>query len=274
MSDEAHTPASAGTRRVARAMVGLDFLPLPAREAVVQLLRPADWPARRAGRRPKDALRTLPLVSAGTLAALQELRLPIGRMGTRRIDEAVQQAHATRRAWDLGTLNFHGDAELSVLTGCAALHTLKVTGCDHVANLSALPGCAALQTLDLTWCWRLTNVSPLAGCGTLHTLDLTNCIGMTDVSALAGCASLHTLNFKYCCRLRDISALAGCAALRTVKLHGCREVMDISALANCAGLHTLDISFSGVVDVSVLGGCAALHTLDLTSCRDWRTCRR
>ena len=56
-----------------------------------------------------EALRTLPLVSQDTLAALQELRLPLGRMRLRRaetaVQEAVRQAHALRRAWDLGTLD-------------------------------------------------------------------------------------------------------------------------------------------------------------------------
>ena len=69
-------------------MVGLEALPLLPREAVVRLLPPA------------DALRTLPQVSEGTLAALQELRLPIGRVRARTTEAAMLQAHALRRAWD------------------------------------------------------------------------------------------------------------------------------------------------------------------------------
>jgi len=72
-------------------MVGPEVLPLPARDAVVRLLRPADRSA-------------LPFVSEGTLAALNELGLPIGQMRARTVEEAARQAHALRRAF--GTLTF------------------------------------------------------------------------------------------------------------------------------------------------------------------------
>ena len=38
--------------------------------------------------------------------------------------------------------------------------------------LTALTGCAALHTLNLTGCYRVTDVSALANCAELHTLDL------------------------------------------------------------------------------------------------------
>ena len=75
----------------------IEALPLPARDAVVRFLPPV------------DALRALPFVSEGTLKALKELRLPIGKikMSERAstVEAAVRQAHALRRAWDLGELD-------------------------------------------------------------------------------------------------------------------------------------------------------------------------
>mmetsp|Transcript_5424 Transcript_5424/g.16723 ORF Transcript_5424/g.16723 Transcript_5424/m.16723 type:complete len:111 (+) Transcript_5424:776-1108(+) len=50
----------------ARVMVGLEALPHPAREEIVRCL-PSE-----------DLVYALPFVSEGTLAALQELRLPVG----------------------------------------------------------------------------------------------------------------------------------------------------------------------------------------------------
>mmetsp|Transcript_6728 Transcript_6728/g.21215 ORF Transcript_6728/g.21215 Transcript_6728/m.21215 type:complete len:102 (+) Transcript_6728:375-680(+) len=74
-------------------MVGLGALPLPARDAVVRYLHV------------KDALFALPFVSEDTLAALKELRLPLGRMQASTTRAARRQANAPRRAWDLGTLD-------------------------------------------------------------------------------------------------------------------------------------------------------------------------
>ena len=123
-------------------MVGLEALPLPAREAVVRLLPPA------------DALRALPFVSEGTLAALKELKLPIGTMMTDTVEAAVRQANALRRAYDLGALKFNSQA---------------------VTDVSALAGCASLHTLDLSWCCGLTNLSGLAGCAKLRSLNCYEC---------------------------------------------------------------------------------------------------
>ena len=75
---------------------GLELLPLPAREQVVRFAAEATtWPstdveergeARAAG---NAALRALPVLSSGTLAALQELRLPIGRLRAATVGEAT-----------------------------------------------------------------------------------------------------------------------------------------------------------------------------------------
>ena len=56
-------------------MAGLEALPLPARDAVVRLLRST------------GAQRVLPQVSRGTLAALQELSLPIGVLRGSTVEE-------------------------------------------------------------------------------------------------------------------------------------------------------------------------------------------
>ena len=135
----------------ARAMVGLEALPLPARDAAVRYVPLA------------DALHALPFVSRDTLAALQELRMPIGwlnggsyttgsRYNRLTVEAAVRQAHALRRAWDLGALVFYDPhlSNVSALGGCAALHTLKIRG-TRVMDVSALLGCSALHTLDISF---------------------------------------------------------------------------------------------------------------------------
>mmetsp|Transcript_31454 Transcript_31454/g.97323 ORF Transcript_31454/g.97323 Transcript_31454/m.97323 type:complete len:197 (+) Transcript_31454:356-946(+) len=122
--------------RRAGAMVGLDALPRWARENVVRLLRPG------------DALRALPFVSKGTLAALHGLRLPIGKFVATSIEEALRQGHALRRAWDLGTLLLVqriGRPDLSALAAFATLHTVKIRS-SGVSDVSPLTGCAALHT--------------------------------------------------------------------------------------------------------------------------------
>ena len=260
----------------------IEALPLPARDAVVRFLPPV------------DALRALPFVSEQTLAALQELRMPIGVFkppssyspfsvaamdwGCSRpesmIEEAVQQAHALRRAWDLGTLKFIGRddrtpfacariTDVSSLVSCASLHTLKLRHCLRLTDVSPLGRCTALHTLDLKCCIGLIDVSALAGCAMLRTLSL-NQTKVRDLSALGGLVELHTLDLGYCTKLTDILPLAGCAKLRTLELMYCYGLTDVSALAGCAALHTLGLyGCDGLTDVSALAGCAALHTLDL-----------
>mmetsp|Transcript_3855 Transcript_3855/g.11985 ORF Transcript_3855/g.11985 Transcript_3855/m.11985 type:complete len:148 (-) Transcript_3855:171-614(-) len=120
-------------------MARLEALPHPARDAVARFL-------------PLSALRRLPQVSDRTLAALKELRLPLGQMRTRKVETAVRQAHALRRGWELGTLSlFHvrETADLSALASCTKLHTLNFTACRGVTDLSALANCAALRTLEI-----------------------------------------------------------------------------------------------------------------------------
>ena len=244
----------AGTRSTgARASSGdvvamLEALPLPARDLVVRLLAPAadddvdhdDYDYEPLA----DAICSLPLVSQGTLSSLQELRLPIGRFRPKsasKVEEAVRQAHALRRAWELGTLH--------------------LSWCSDVHDVSALAGCATLHTLDLSWCLGLTDVSPLATCAKLHKLELMG-TNVKDVSALAGCARLHTLGL-HAAKLTDVSGLAGCAALHTLILE-CTQVADVSALGGFAALHTLDLSYCyQVTDVSALAGCVTLRTLKL-----------
>ena len=182
-------------------MVGLEALPLPARDEVVQLLCPRYSHLYRGFRPTDEGFLALPFISKGTLAALKELRLPLGLLRRVSIEEAVEQAHALRRAWNLGTFDLSG----SPLT-----------------DVSALAGFATLHTLDLSLCQQLTDVSALAGCAALHTLFLNACNGVTDVSALGGCAKLHTLDLTGCRNVTNVSALAGCAALRTLELAGSR----------------------------------------------------
>ena len=113
-----------------------------------------------------EVMRALPLVSQGTLTALRELRLPIGRLRASTVDEAVRQAaHKPRRAWDVGTVTLGKIArgptafpDLSALTGCAGLHTVLFNA-------------------------NVTDLSPLADCPTLHTLDIYGCDELSDVSA-------------------------------------------------------------------------------------------
>ena len=160
-----------------RAMVRLEALPRWARETVVRFLPPV------------DALRALPFVSEGTLRALNELSLPIGRLNGCTLEEAVRQAHARRRAWDLHTLDLSrsGTTDVSALAGCAALHTLKLKRCNGVTDASALAGCAALHILDISYT-QVTDVSALAGCAMLHTLNLGHCRSLTDWQIARPCS--------------------------------------------------------------------------------------
>ena len=191
-------------------MVGLDALPLPARDEVVQFLRN------------KERLGALPFVSEGTLAALKELDLSIGKFKASTVDEAVQQAHALRRAWKLGTLELANrhmtDVDVSALAGCTALHALRLVRCR--TDVSALAGCATLQVLDLSGCENMVDVSALVGCAPLHTLVLSR-TSVRDVSALAACQSLRSLNLTGCRGLTNVSPLARSLTLRWRALRRC-----------------------------------------------------
>ena len=223
------TPPGTEARPRARATLGLEALPLPARDAVVRLLPPA------------DALHALPFVSEGTLAAIKELQLPIGSSRPATIEEAVRQANARRRAWDLGTVSFSWREvrDESSLTGYTDVSALA--DCTDVSALTG--GCAALHTLDLSCCMELTDVS-VAGCAKLHTLYLEGCVWITDVSALAGCAMLDSLDLGKT-RITEVS-WASCATLRILDLEDC-GVVDLSPLAGCANLHTLNLSMCWVL---------------------------
>ena len=113
-------PLAAEAASRARAME-LETLPRWARTEVVQLA--ANY-------------RALPLVSRGTLAALHDLRLPIGRLKECTVEEAVRQAHALRRAWDLGTLGLSRSnvMDVAALAGCAALRTLYLSRCTGLTD--------------------------------------------------------------------------------------------------------------------------------------------
>mmetsp|Transcript_5221 Transcript_5221/g.16477 ORF Transcript_5221/g.16477 Transcript_5221/m.16477 type:complete len:157 (-) Transcript_5221:411-881(-) len=109
-------------------MVGLDALPLPARPNVVQFLRSA------------DALRALPQVSRGTLAALKVLRLS-GKYRASTVEEAVRQAHALHRCCDLHTLIIHDNAtDVSALARIETLHTLDLAYSKQLKDVSATSG--------------------------------------------------------------------------------------------------------------------------------------
>ena len=122
---------------------GLEALPLPLLALVVRrVVETTDTPCKDSEVL-RGVLRGLPCLSKGMLAALQNLRLPIGRLRTRTVKAAVQQATNPRNAWDICTLD--------------------LSHCSGVTDVSALAGCAALHTLNLSWCSGVTDVSALAG---------------------------------------------------------------------------------------------------------------
>mmetsp|Transcript_29575 Transcript_29575/g.88962 ORF Transcript_29575/g.88962 Transcript_29575/m.88962 type:complete len:179 (+) Transcript_29575:125-661(+) len=74
------------------------------------------------------------------------LRLSIGKVKAGAIEAAARQAHALRRAWDLGTLDLCD----------AGADNPRV---DEVTDVSALVGCTTLHTLKLEFCLKVTDVS-------------------------------------------------------------------------------------------------------------------
>ena len=131
--------SAARTRIEARA--ALEALPKLPLQTVLVRLAEADEKGGSSAHR--QALGSLPLVSKHMLAAVQELRLPIGRVRADTVEAAVQQANAPCRAWEL--------------------QTLDLSECERVRDVSALAGCAALQTLNLSHCSGVRGVSALAG---------------------------------------------------------------------------------------------------------------
>ena len=181
---EATPPHGTEARPRARARYGLEALPLPAREIVVLLLRPA---RRKAA---LDVLQALPFVSQGTLAALRELQMPIGEFWARSVEEAVQQAHAPRRAFDLGILDLshcHELTDLSGLTSCATLRTLILHHCYGLTDLSALAGFAALDLLDL----RHTNVTNVSWARRLRDASLARPLVLQAIDGRVGAGRLR-----------------------------------------------------------------------------------
>jgi len=105
------------------------------------------------------------------------------------------------------------------LSGCAALHTLKLNGCGGLTDVSALAGCASLHTLDLTGAGNVTDL-PLSRCATLHTVIAWNCTGLTDVSGLASCAALRVLSLVGCrTDLSGLSAIRGGPGFASLALY-------------------------------------------------------
>ena len=219
----------------------MEALPRRAREEVVRF---------------SGALSALPPVSTRFLAALQELRLTIRRTKASTVEDAVRQAHARRRAWELGTLKFSGSrvTNLSALAGCTTLHTLGLSG-TGVADVSALAGCPALHTLTFGRIFgvnaRVTDVSALAGCAALHTLDLSWCRQLMDVSALASCASLRTLDLSYCGQVSDVSGwLREAPHAQLVRLQSTDRRLAAGWLRDAARANP--VGCPGVRDVSAL----------------------
>jgi len=123
-------------------MVGLEALHLPARDAVVRFA---------------DAPNALALVSRGTLAALKELRLPLGRFIASSIEEAVRQARAVRRAWELGTLKAlcfsDGPVASGGLRGAPHAQPLVLQAIDGLLTAGCLRDVAHAQARILILPW-------------------------------------------------------------------------------------------------------------------------
>lgn len=139
-----HAPTSlkvarASSQRPLRAAtLGLEALPLPAREAVVLFAGGAGGAGgsaalyERVGSSFSSAgsptLRNLPQVSQGTLTALKELRFPV-KCTSGNISDVLERARAIHCAYEIGTLNmtFTLLTDASPLAGCTTLRTLDLS---------------------------------------------------------------------------------------------------------------------------------------------------
>ena len=102
------------------ARAALETLPMLPLQTVLVRLAEADEKGGSSAHR--QALGSLPLVSKHMLAAVQELRLPIGRVRADTVEAAVQQANAPCRAWELQTLDLSDCRRVTDVSALAGIH--------------------------------------------------------------------------------------------------------------------------------------------------------
>lgn len=184
--------------------------------------------------------------------------------------------------------------DISLLSHCPKLQTLKISWCRalrtagpfdqlkslhtldlyHCNQLLAAPVCGPhLIKLSLANCTVLQDLSPLRGAVNLQVLDLNWCEHLQDLSPVAtSCLDLRWINLKHCSSLRDVSPLANLPRLQECSLAQCRMIRDINPLAGCRSLSVLRLfACDGIRDISPLLRLSLLRELDISYCMNEST---
>jgi internalin A len=108
--------------------------------------------------------------------------------------------------------------DLTPLTSCPALESVRVTGLRVSAGLKWLPTLTALRQLSLVAPDGGRVLSFLAGCRALTAVTLFGCSELSDLSALASAISLRSVHLLAATRLIDLRALRGLADLKLLTI--------------------------------------------------------
>lgn len=168
--------------------------------------------------------------------------------------------------------------DISGLSGCAALETLRVSSASF-ATPGALRDVPALRELSLADCYQLQSieflraldgverlsltlhafhgdVSPLGGLRSLRSLQIHGgSTSFTSVEALAGCAKLEDVTLERCGGLTTLAPLKGLRHLRRLSVDGCSKLERLD-LDGVTTLESFSARWTALKDLDCLAGCA------------------
>ena len=119
--------------------------------------------------------------------------------------------------------------DLSFVTGCSHLVSLRMTNERALVDLNPLGSLKFLESVTLTNCTALTDVSALqASAPNLKAVTLTGCTAIEDLSGLSG-TGIETLTLS---GLTALVKLPHLSLLTKIEMKGCTALRDVTPLVN------------------------------------------
>ena len=158
-------------------------------------------------------------------------------------------------------------SRVTALAPLSSLVELHLSCCEELRNLSPLTACVSLSSLKVYECRRVKSVSPLAACIQLRDLRLSGCGKITSLKPIAACAKLVCLQLIGCSRIKSLAPLSACRVLEELRLGECNSLASLEPLQACTALQRLNLSgLAKPMNLASLAACPSLQRLGLYEC--------
>jgi hypothetical protein len=186
-----------------------------------------------------------------TCISLKRLKLPSKIKSTLPLASCV----------NLISLNLKTAPDLDGLENCVNLVDLTILDC-HVRNLSVLSKCTQLKSLKCEEFYNLTSLTGLEQCTSLIKIKLKKFPKLKNITALQNCSSLSKIKLIECDELKDISFLERCTSLINFYEISCYNI-NIKDLAKCKNLIKIKLSWEREENYSLFEGLPFLISLNI-----------